>query len=155
MKRTLQIIALLLFVGFIVMQFYRSDITNPPVNPSETLEASTEVPENVRGILRRSCYDCHSNETAFPWYSRIQPSAWFLAGHIEDGRRELNFSVWNTYETRRKRRKLDEICEQVEDRLMPLPSYLWIHWNAALSDEEIKVLCDWARAESERLAKMP
>lgn len=155
MKRVLQIFALLLFAGFIVLQFFRPDFTNPPVNEPENLLASPDIPENVSAILSRSCKDCHSNETAFPWYSKIQPSAWFLAGHIEDGRRELNFSVWNTYEVRRKRRKLDEICEQIEERLMPLPSYLWIHRSAALSVEEIKILCGWARTESERLAKMP
>lgn len=155
MKRALKIFVLFVFTGFIVIQFFRVDFTNPSVNQAETLESAAEVPENVRMILQRSCKDCHSHETAFPWYSKIQPSAWFLAGHIEDGRRELNFSVWNTYDARRKRRKLDEICEQIESRLMPLPSYLWIHRNANLSNEEIKILCDWTNLERERLVESP
>src|SRR3954447_26058531 len=114
MKKALKIIAVVLVVAFIVIQFFRPDFTNPPVNPAETLDASMPVPENVKMILGRSCADCHSNETKYPWYSKIQPSAWFLANHIRDGRRELNLSVWKTYEPRRQRKKLAEICEQVQ-----------------------------------------
>lgn len=139
MKKTLKIIAVCLVSAFILIQFFRPDFTNPPVNEAEKLQA----PENVQAILKRSCNDCHSNETVYPWYSKIQPSAWFLADHISEGRRELNFSIWNTYEKNKKSRKLEEICDQVKYRAMPLPSYLWIHWNAKLSDAEIKTLCDW------------
>jgi len=151
MKKALKIAAIILVVAFIVIQFFRPDFTNPPVNPAETLEASTQVPENVQTILNRSCKDCHSNETKYPWYSGIQPSAWFLADHIADGRRELNLSVFNTYEARRKRKKLSEICEQVQSKEMPLPSYLWIHWDAKMSDADIKTLCDWTTGESAKI----
>ena len=153
MKRALKIIVIVLFLCFIVMQFFRPDLSNPQVNDAETLEAATQVPENIAAILQRSCSDCHTNKTFYPWYAQIVPSSWFLAQHIDEGRRELNFSVWNTYETRKKRRKLDEICEQVKAKAMPLPSYLWIHWSAKLSDEEIKVLCDWTEGEGRRLAE--
>lgn len=153
MKKALKIIAIVLVVAFIVIQFIRPDFTNPPVNQAETLYAATEVPENVKTILARSCTDCHSNETVLPWYSKIQPSAWFLANHIKDGRRELNLSVWNTYEPRRKRKKLAEICEQVQEKEMPLPSYLWIHRDAKMSDADIKTLCDWSEAESAKIAE--
>jgi hypothetical protein len=151
MKKALKIIVIVLAVLFIAIQFYRPDMTNPPVVTEQTLEAATQVPEPVEKILNRSCSDCHTNNTLYPWYSKISPSSWFLANHIKEGRRELNFSEWATYETRRKRRKLDAVCEQAETREMPLPSYLWIHWDAKLSDEEIKTLCDWAKAESARL----
>ena len=104
MKKTLKIIAIVIVGAFIVIQFIRPDFTNPPVNQAETLQVS----ENVGAILKRSCSDCHSNETVYPWYSKIQPGAWFMAGHIEEGRRELNFSVWNTYEKSRKERKLEK-----------------------------------------------
>lgn len=150
-KKVLKVFAILIFAGLLVIQFFRPDFTNPPVAQAETLEAATAVPENVRTILTRSCKDCHSDETTYPWYAKVQPSAWFLKSHIDEGRRELNLSVWATYEPRRKRRKLEEICEMVESREMPLPSYLWIHGEAKLSDEEIKVLCDWTKSESERL----
>lgn len=147
-----KIAVIVLFVAFLAIQLYRPDFTNPPVVESENFLAGNRVPENVKAILVRSCADCHSNETVYPWYSYIAPSSWFLANHIAEGRRELNFSKWNTYETRRKTHKLDELCEQVEAREMPLPSYLWIHWNAKLSDEEIKTLCDWSNAEKQKLS---
>lgn len=150
-KRILQIIVLVFFVGFISMQFFRPDFNNSPIVQSETLEASTQVPENVEAILTRSCVDCHSNQTNYPWYSKIQPSANFLAGHIKEGRRELNFSVFNTYETRKKSHKLEEMCEQVQYKEMPLPSYLWIHRSAKLSDDEIKILCEWTEVERAHL----
>jgi len=151
MKKILKITAIVLVIAFIVIQFIRPDFTNPPVNQAETLEASTQMPENVKAILDRSCKDCHSNETKYPWYSQIQPSAWFLADHIAEGRRELNLSVWNTYEARRKKRKLSEICEEVQGKYMPLPSYLWVHWDAKMSDADIKTLCDWTTSESAKI----
>jgi hypothetical protein len=155
MKKALKIIAVVLFVAFVVIQFFRPDFTNPPVTQAETLEATTQIPENVQAILKRSCNDCHTNATEYPWYSKIQPSASFLKGHIDDGRRHLNFSIWNTYDGRKKRHKLDEVCEQVEGKMMPLPSYLWIHWSAKLSDEDGKILCDWAKTEKARLESLP
>jgi hypothetical protein len=151
MKRVLKIIVVVLFVGFIVIQFFRPDFTNPPVVAEQTLEANVQLPENVRMILSRSCADCHSNATVYPWYSKIQPAAWFLAEHIDQGRRELNFSEWGKLENSRKIRKLEEVCEQVESREMPLPSYLWIHRDARMSDEEIKILCDWTKIESAKI----
>ena len=153
MKKALKIIAVVLAVAFLAIQLIRPDFTNPPVNPAETLAASTAVPENVQRILNRSCADCHSHETRYPWYSYVQPSAWFLADHITEGRAELNFSVWATYQASRKKRKFEEICDQVRAREMPLPSYLWIHGEARLTDEDVKTLCDWTEAESARLAE--
>ncbi|MGI9054350.1 MAG: heme-binding domain-containing protein [Pyrinomonadaceae bacterium] len=152
MKRATKIIVVVLFSVLVVIQFSRPDVTNPPLVQSETLQSATAVPENVQAIFNRSCNDCHTNETVYPWYSKIQPAAWFLADHIKEGRSEMNFSLWNTYEARRKKRKLEEICEQIETKAMPLPSYLWIHRDAELSDVEIKTLCDWTKSE---IAKFP
>ena len=151
-KKILKIVALALFVGFVLIQFVRPDFTNPPVNAAETLQAATKVPENVQTILDRSCSDCHTNETKYPWYANIQPSASFLAHHIEAGRQKLNFSVYNTYEAGRKRRKLSQICEQVESGEMPMSSYTLIHRSAILSADDKKILCDWTSAESASLA---
>jgi len=151
MKKILKIAAIVFVVAFAVIQFIRPDFTNPPVNQAETLEAATQIPENVKAILNRSCADCHTNETKYPWYSQIQPSGWFLADHIDQGRRELNLSVWNTYEARRQKRKLSEICEEVKAKVMPLPSYLWVHWDAKMSDADIKTLCDWTEIESAKI----
>lgn len=152
LKKILKITAIVLVVGFVVAQFIRPDFTNPPVDPAETLNASTQVPADIQQILTTSCSDCHSNQTVYPWYSKITPSNWFLADHIKEGRREMNLSVWNTYKTEKKKRKLDEICEQVEDGKMPLPSYLWIHRDAALDASQRQALCDWAKTESATLS---
>jgi len=153
MRKILKIIAVVFVLAFIAVQFYRPDRINTQINQTETLESSTDVPENVAQILTRSCNDCHTNKTIYPWYSQIAPASLFLASHVDDGRRHLNLSIWNTYETKRKRHKLDEICEQITLKEMPLPSYLWIHWDANLSDEDIKTLCDWAERGKARLAE--
>lgn len=155
MKRILKIIVVALFAGFIVLQFIRPDMTNPPVVADQTLEATTGVPETVAKILTRSCADCHSHNTVYPWYSHIQPSGWFQDWHIREGRAELNLSEWAKLEDRRKKRKLEEICEQAETRQMPLPSYLWIHREAQMSDDEIRILCDWTKAEAAKLSAKP
>jgi hypothetical protein len=135
-----------LVVGLIVAQFIQPDRTNPPVSPAETLEASAAVPDNVKEVLSRACADCHTNNTTYPWYSKVSPVSWWMQSHINEGRRELNMSVWATYADKRKNRKLDEICEQVRTREMPLPSYLWIHRDSKLTDDEINALCSWTES---------
>ncbi len=152
MKKALKIIVTVLFLAFVGIQFIRPDFTNPPIVQGQTLAENVQVPENVQNILQRSCNDCHSNTTVYPWYARIQPSAYFLEGHINEGRRKLNFSEWKSYDQAKQRRKLAELCEEIESKEMPLPSYLWIHWDAKLSADESKILCDWTEAER---AKIP
>jgi len=155
MKKILKIIAVVLFVAFVAVQFYRPSQTNPPIVEAETLAATTQVPETVNQILARSCNDCHSNETVYPWYSNISPFSWLLAEHIEEGRRELNVSVWATYSAKKKRHKLDEICEQVTSGAMPYDQYLWIHRDALLSAEDKNILCDWAETEKAKIEESP
>ena len=153
MKRTLKIIIIFVTAAFIIAQFVRPDQTNPPIVEAETLDAATQTPENINVILTRSCNDCHSNKTVYPWYAKITPANWLLANHIEEGRRELNFSVWQTYDARRKKRKLSEICEQVETGEMPHNQYLWIHSEAKLSEEDKKLLCDWTATEKSKIVE--
>ena len=152
MKKILKIVAVVFVVAFIAIQFIRPDRTTLPIVQAETLEATTQVPENVAEILKRSCSDCHSNQTAYPWYSNIAPVSWLLADHIEEGRRELNYSVWNTYTAKKKRHKMDETCEQIQSGAMPHNQYLWIHTDAKLSEDDKKILCAWAETEK---AKIP
>ena len=151
LKKILKIALIVIVVAFVIGQFIRPDFTNPPVNASETLWASTTVPDDVHQVLVRSCSDCHSNESVYPWYAKITPSNWFLANHISEARREMNLSVWNTYSPKKKMKKLEELCEQVEQAEMPLPSYLWIHRDAALSDNDRTLLCNWAKTERSRI----
>ena len=151
-RKILKIVAIVIVIVFGAMQFVRPAFSDPPVIESETIFANPDLPPDVRQVLVRSCADCHSNETAYPWYSNITPFNWFLASHIEEGRHELNLSKWNTYTNDQKRHKLEEVCEQVEQGSMPLPSYLWIHRDSALSDSERTLLCSWAKFESGRIA---
>lgn len=151
LKKIIKIVLIVIVVALIVAQFIRPDFTNPLVVDTETLSASTEVPADVQRVLSRSCSDCHSNETRYPWYSNVSPFNWFLADHIEEGRGEMNFSVWNTYSPKKRVKKLEELCEQVEEGAMPLPSYLWIHRDAILAEGEANLLCSWAKAETVRI----
>ena len=152
MRKILKITVIVLVLVFVIAQFVQPNFTNPPLVESETLAASTEVPPDVQSVLARSCNDCHTNQTSYPWYSYVTPFNWYLADHIEKGRHEVNFSVWNTYSAQKKIRKLGEVCEQVEHGEMPLPSYLWIHRSAALTPSEVDLLCNWARTESAKIA---
>jgi hypothetical protein len=152
MIRTILKFAVLAVVaGIVVIQFFGIDKANPPIVTGETVEAALTVPADITQIIGRSCGDCHTNNTRYPWYAYFQPSGWFLKDHIDEGRRELNFSVFNTYPIKKKAKKLEEICEQIESGEMPLPSYLWLHRDAVLSDSDGRVLCDWAKQEREKL----
>ena len=150
-KKILKVVLIVLVLAFVVIQFFRIDKAAPPINRDETLEAAVSVSPDIALILGRSCADCHSHATSYPWYVNIQPVAWFMKSHIDDGRRHLNFSIFNTYTARKKAKKLEEICEQVEAAEMPLPSYLWIHGDAVLKDTEAKALCDWAKQEKVKI----
>jgi hypothetical protein len=153
MKKILKIVAIVLVVAFIIAQFIQPDQFNPPVVVAESIESTVAIPADVGTILARSCADCHTNTTVYPWYAKVSPVSWFLANHIKEGRGEMNLSIWNTYSEKRKAKKLEEICEQVQQGEMPLPSYLWIHRDAALKEGEAKILCDWANAERAKIAQ--
>ena len=116
---------------------------------ADTIQAGMTVPPDVDMVLTRSCGDCHTNSTVYPWYSQVQPVAWWLSNHIAEGRRELNLSTFNTYPARKKKKKLEEICEQVKSGEMPLPSYTIVHRNAVLTDTEKEAICKWTEAASE------
>jgi cytochrome c553 len=151
--RILKWLVVLLVVAFIGIQFVRPARTNPAVDQTQAMHTRLQVTPQVAAILDRSCQDCHSNSTRWPWYSNVAPASWFLVDHVNEGRQNMNFSEWGTLDKRRADKRLEEICEQVSDRLMPLDSYTWIHRSAKLSDEDIKTLCEWTEAERSRLAQ--
>ena len=153
MRKPFKVAAIAIVIGFITLQFFGIDKTNPPIVHSETLEATVAVPPDVALIMGRSCNDCHTNKTVYPWYANIQPAGWFLKDHIDEGKRKLNLSKFNTFDTKKKIKKLEEICEQVESSEMPLPSYLWIHRYAVLSENERKAICDWTKQAIEGIEK--
>ena len=137
-------IVLALLVLFLLAQFMRPERTNPPVDPAKELRA----PAHVQQILDRSCNDCHSNRTEWPWYSHVTPVNWYLVDHINEGRHELNFSEFNSYSPKKQARKLQELCEEVEEGQMPLPEYVRLHREARLSESDKQTLCTWSREAS-------
>ena len=143
MKKTLKwffIVGLITLVG---IQFIPADVNKQEVTSSSDIRHVYDVPDNVMNILENSCYDCHSNNTNYPWYSQVQPIRLIMDHHVEEGKEELNFSEFANYSERRKRNKMRAISEQIEKSKMPLPSYLWLHSDANLSIEEKKILIEF------------
>ena len=115
--------------------------TNPPVT------ADLAAPAEIDAILRRSCYDCHSHETVWPWYAYVAPVSWWLADHVRKARSDLNFSDWPAFDFEEQEYAFREIEEQIEKGEMPLPNYLILHPEARLSDADRETLLDWARSQ--------
>lgn len=123
----------------------------PPANPNAPLLTGAQVDARALGILRRSCADCHSDATHYPWYSYVAPVSWLIRSDVVGGRQHLDFSHWNEYPTVRQERLLSEIANQVKDRDMPLVQYTWIHRGTRLSDDEVRAVFDWTQRERMRL----
>lgn len=147
MKKLIKTTLLVLAVAFLAAQFVRPEFTNPPVDPAHELRA----PANVQVILDRSCADCHSSHTRYPWYSQITPVSWWLKDHIDEGRGELNISEFGAYSPKKAAHKMEEVCGMVKNREMPLREYLWAHRDAKLSDTDRQTLCEWATTEQGRI----
>ncbi|SDH70245.1 Haem-binding domain-containing protein [Chryseobacterium taeanense] len=138
-----------IIILLIVIQFVDVE-KNVEIAPSENaIEKHYPVPNHVQKLLKTSCYDCHSNTTVYPVYNNIQPVKWWLAVHVNSGKRHLNFDEFNTYSKEKKLKKLDEIAETVRSGEMPLTSYTFIHHNAKLSDAEKSEIEKWV-AEMEK-----
>jgi hypothetical protein len=148
LKRTLLVLAGLL----VVAQFVGPRRTNPPTNPARRLSTQVKIPADVNAILSRSCANCHSNETRWPWYAYVAPMSWSVIGHVRDGRDHMNFSSWPT-SPEEGIELLDSVCQEVKRKRMPLASYTWIHWSAKLSDEDRKLLCRWANRAADDLSE--
>jgi hypothetical protein len=138
--------------AFLLIQFFPVKRTNPPSDPSNSIHARMQPPPEVARILERSCRDCHSNETRWPWYSYVAPTSWLLTDHVNHARQHMNLSEWGKYDQKKTADVLDEICMQTEMKEMPLPSYLLIHRDARLSAGEIRTLCEWSKAAQEQSA---
>jgi len=134
-----------LLILIIVIQFFRIDKTNPETNLENDFIEVKAPSEDVTTILKTTCYDCHSNESKYPWYSNLAPISWWLKDHIDEGREELNFSEWETYTKGRKDHKLEEMIEMVEEDEMPLKEYTWIHSDAKLTTEQKSMLLSWLK----------
>lgn len=134
----------IIFLLLIVIQFFDTEKNVAVNDPEQSIEKYYKVPANIQGLLKTSCYDCHSNNTAYPWYNNIQPVKWWLADHVSSGKKHLNFDEFNAYSKEKKLKKLDEIVETVKSGEMPLSSYTVTHHDAKLSPADKSKIEKWA-----------
>ncbi len=145
-------ILIALVIILVAIQFIR------PARTSNNLASVTDIskvavfPDSVRGIIQNACYDCHSNNTVYPWYSKIQPVGWLLAGHIKEGRANLNFSEFGEYSKAKQLSKLDAIATVISEDIMPLPSYKMMHKSARLTSGEKALLINWTKQATDSLS---
>ncbi len=125
----------------IAIQFIPRHHTLEAINPVE--EFSAPESEQEMALLKSACYDCHSNETEYPWYAQVQPLAWWIDNYVEEGREKLNFSIWQTYSAKDMNHALEECIEMVEEKEMPLTSFTLTHPEARLSELQRQQLVDW------------
>jgi hypothetical protein len=137
-SNTLLRLFLIAVVLVVIIQFIPVKRANPPV------EADFDGPRDVATVLKNSCYDCHSNEARWPWYSRVAPASWLVAHDVKEARERMNFSLWGTYEASRQEKLAEEIWEEVEDGEMPLRKYLLAHPEARLSEDARESLSEWS-----------
>ena len=152
MKKILKGVLIGLLIAFILIQFIRPKKNIGSAEATTDILHVVQVPDTIKKILVFSCYDCHSNNTHYPWYSQIAPSSWWLDNHIKEGKKELNFTEFSKLSPRRMKSKLSAIAEQVEKKEMPLKSYLLIHANAKLSDGQIKLVKNWVDSAKQKLS---
>lgn len=146
MKKFFKRLFLVLLVAFIAIQFFRPEKNISSGTSPNDITAKYAVPQDVAAILKTSCYDCHSNNTSYPWYNNIQPVAWWLKNHVDEGKRELNFSEFAAYNIGRQYRKLEEINKEVKEGEMPLSSYTLIHTDAKINESQKLAIAGWVTA---------
>lgn len=137
-------ILLALLIVFIAIQFIQPARNSGAQLSPANITKQFNVSPNVESVLKIACYDCHSNNTRYPWYANIQPMGWLLADHIKEGKAELNFDEFGSYSKRRQLSKLKSIAGSVKDGSMPIESYTWMHTDAKLSADEKALIIDWA-----------
>ncbi|WP_027878668.1 heme-binding domain-containing protein [Mesoflavibacter zeaxanthinifaciens] len=138
-------ILIALLVVLVIAQFFSPDKNTGDTKDLTAFLEETNPNEEVKAILKNTCFDCHSSNTVYPWYSKITPVNYWMAEHVEDGKKHLNFSKWSEYSVKRKDHKFEELIEEVEEKEMPLPSYTWSHTEADLSPEQIEAVVAWAK----------
>lgn len=145
-------ILLAIVILFIAIQFIPSTQNNDGQESTSDISKTVIVPSKVHSVLKNACYDCHSNNTDYPWYSKIQPVRLMMDRHVKEGKEELNFSEFGSYSTRSQISKLKGLANSIKDNIMPLSSYKLMHKNANLSDEEKNLIINWALQTSDSLS---
>jgi hypothetical protein len=143
------LLVLILFFG--VVQLVRPARSNPPIDKSNTMQAHLTVSADVQRILDRSCRDCHTNATVWPWYSNIAPVSWMVINDVNEGRDELNFSEWGDYDRDTMADQLTHICTEVRERRMPVTGYTWAHPGTALAPSQVEAICRWTKEAAKHL----
>ena len=139
-------IFLVLVVIFVLIQLYRPEKnTSSETLPTDFLVV-TKANKTVASMIKTSCYDCHSNNTNYAWHTEIAPISWWIAHHVEEAKEELNFSEWGSFSDKRKAKKIKEMIEELEEREMPLKTYLPMHPEAKLSDNQLNELLTWVKS---------
>ncbi len=151
MKRAFKIILAVIAIIFIVIQIIPRDHNESGRIAVNDITKVYTVPANVSSIFKRSCYDCHSDYTNYPWYAYFHPFRYMMDGHIRQGKKELNFNAFGTYSARKQRSKLRAIGESLEEGSMPLSSYTFIHRSAVLSKQDQTLLMDWVKKQTNSL----
>jgi hypothetical protein len=150
--RVLRWLAVVVVVCLVIAQFFGPAKSNTASDATQSIESRMQLTPQVAAIIDRSCIDCHSNKTRWPWYSNVAPVSWFVIDHVNEGRENLNFSEWGRYKQRDVDGVLKQICREVRAGAMPLSSYTPLHPGSKLSAEDVKTLCDWTDAERARIA---
>ena len=143
--KILKKILVFLFIVLVISQFFGPEKNEGNLDSVNIFIAETNPPENVLEILKTSCFDCHSSKTNYPWYNNITPVNYWLASHVKDGKKHLDFSNWSSYSLKRKEHKMDELYEEVEKGEMPLNSYTWTHSEANLTQSQIDAIVAWGK----------
>tara|TARA_R110002049_G_scaffold99023_8_gene241052 strand:- start:9329 stop:9805 length:477 start_codon:yes stop_codon:yes gene_type:complete len=142
MKKLVKYFLLVALAALVVIQFFRPDRNNGGYDSVTNFENETKPSVRVAAILKENCYDCHSNQTQYPWYAEIAPFSFWLEDHIKHGKGDFNVSQWDSYSLKKKDHKLDEVIEKVKEGEMPLDSYTWIHGD--LEEDDKTLLLQWA-----------
>ncbi|WP_299432420.1 heme-binding domain-containing protein [uncultured Maribacter sp.] len=137
--------AIILLVAFVAIQFFRPSQNTSHGNHAKLFISETNPSQDVKVLLEQTCYDCHSNNTNYPWYNNVAPVSFWMANHVKDGKKHLNFSEWESYSTKKKDHKLEEVIETLEEGKMPLKEYTWTHEKAKLTEKEKKLVIAWAK----------
>jgi hypothetical protein len=147
MGKKTKITGITLGIVLLGMQFYRPERTNPTSDPARSFEAIEKPSPQVMAVLNRSCTNCHSHQTVWPWYSAIAPASWLVADDVAEGREHLNLSDWARVPVEKRAHKLEEVCEETRKGDMPPRLYLMLHPEAKLSEQDSKLLCSLAPAK--------
>jgi hypothetical protein len=132
-----------------IIQFWPVDRSNLKVDPSQTIYATVAMPTEVKALFERSCQNCHSDETSWPWYSYVAPISWIVAKDVHQGRAAMNLSEWGSYPADKRTDKLEEICEQLTNGDMPYRNYLLIHRRARITAKDRDLVCQWTEDSRE------